>query len=92
MRPRLSAAVRVCHVHNINILCKWGYENRAQFVAHLLGRFAVEDDAPDDDDAVAARHRSASRFGILQQHREVGSRPHHGHLATLSCRTAISDR
>jgi hypothetical protein len=34
----------ICQNHKINILCKLGYENRAQFVAHLLGSFAVGTD------------------------------------------------
>jgi hypothetical protein len=46
--------VIICQIHKFNILCKLGYENRAQFVAHLLGSFAVGShasaaEAPDDD-------------------------------------------
>lgn len=49
----LSISTKTVNAHVSNILCKLGYENRAQFVAHLLGSFAVaaEDrlrDAPAD--------------------------------------------
>jgi DNA-binding CsgD family transcriptional regulator len=50
----LSISAKTVNAHVSNILCKLGYENRAQFVAHLLGSFAVTGDASDDDGAMAA--------------------------------------
>ncbi len=37
----LSISTKTINAHVSNILCKLGYENRAQYVAHLLGSFEV---------------------------------------------------
>jgi DNA-binding CsgD family transcriptional regulator len=50
----LSISTKTVNAHVSNILCKLGYENRAQYIAHLLGSFEVGADdrpevAPDDE-------------------------------------------
>jgi hypothetical protein len=46
---RHAIRVNLCQVQKFNILCKLGYENRAKYVAHLLGSFEV---GPDDSTTV----------------------------------------
>jgi DNA-binding CsgD family transcriptional regulator len=42
----LSISTKTINAHVSNILCKLGYENRAQYIAHLLGSFEVGADDP----------------------------------------------
>jgi DNA-binding CsgD family transcriptional regulator len=42
----LSISTKTINAHVSNILCKLGYENRAQYVAHLLGSFEVGVEEP----------------------------------------------
>ncbi len=46
----LSISAKTINAHGSNILCKLGYENRAQYIAHLLGSFSVSkaDASPSD--------------------------------------------
>ena len=46
----LSISTKTINAHVSNILCKLGYENRAQYIAHLLGSFEV---AAEDRPAVS---------------------------------------
>jgi DNA-binding CsgD family transcriptional regulator len=47
----LSISSKTINAHVSNILCKLGYENRAQYVAHLLGSLSVEGTAEPAADA-----------------------------------------
>ena len=42
----LSISTKTINAHVSNILCKLGYENRAQYIAHLLGSFEVGAEDP----------------------------------------------
>ncbi len=35
--------MNVCQVHNTNVLCKTGAENRAQLIAHLIDGSDADD-------------------------------------------------